>query len=239
VTAYTSINNAEEFKGEKFREITLGTNVLDTIEVSKDASHSYFFTLDIPETTEKDANVIVKLSPIKGKFMFCVSANNTKIEDEKDCTWDDYNFDGVISFGSKDTLFGVKKSYGILVKPIFDKAFKGQVFSYNLLVMSPTEYSSLLLGQEVYYNNVATSEIYVQTSVAKNSKYFAFLLMTNDPGYEVMVTNDRDDFSVSAPSEFAKTASGKRSAVYYNVDALAKLCEPYERVYKSKADMVA
>jgi hypothetical protein len=170
--------------------------------------------------------------------MFCISANNSKIESEKDCTWDDYNFDGVVSFGGKDKEFDPKKTYGILVKPIYDKAFKGQTFSYNLVVTSPTEYSSLLLGHEDYYYNIQTSDLYLQVAVAKNSKFFSFLLTTDDPEHQVMITNDRADFALTAPSEFSKSATGKSATVFYNKDDLARLCEPYERVYKSKADMV-
>lgn len=239
MTAYTSTNDAELYKGEKYQELTLGQPFLGTIEVAKDSFRSYFFSLDIPESLDKDAAIIVRLTGIKGSFTYCVSANNSQIEDASDCTWDDYNFDGVITFTSKDPKFKPKGTYGILVKPYANHASNGQKFSFSLRVISPFEYSGVLIGSPEYFSNVPVTELYFQTGIEKKARFFTVLMTTDDPDCQLLVTNDVQDFNnETKPSTFLKKATGKRPFIYYNTRDLEKLCEPYERDYRSKADMV-
>lgn len=181
---------------------------------------------------------MVKLTAVKGKFVYCVSANNSRIEDQKDCTWNDFSFDGLISFGSSDKDFSPRGSYGILVKPQYNSAFKKQTFSYSLRVITPTEYTSFLLGQQETYFNVPTNELFFRTSISKNSKYFSFLMTTDDPNCKVLLSNDINDFLIGSPSEFFRSLKGKRLSTYYSSKDLENLCQPYQKAYGSKPNMV-
>ena len=227
------------FHGELFEEINLGVTTVGSMEATSSAAKSYYFNLDIPEDFDKDTSIIVRLSPIKGKFTFCVSASNSQLIDEKDCTWSDYDNDGLITFGKNDKNFKRSGDYGILIKPTLHKQIKAhQTFAYSLLVISQGEFTPFVIGQPQTFFGLAGNEAYFRTAIDKNSKYFSFTFTTDDPQSLVQLTNDVEDFSRASQSNFSKSAMGKKVGIYYKAEDLKDLCTPNEKAYGRNASMV-
>lgn len=238
VVAYTSINNAEAYSGEKYQEITFNNGIFDTIKVSENAAKSYYFSLDVPEELSKDTEVTLELVAIKGKFSYCVSSNVTKIDKDIDCIWSDYNYDGNIIFNSRDKDFKRQFDYGVLVKPIYQKSMEGEVYSFSLLLTSQDQYTLLSPGVPYRTGKVTSSHSYFQIGVNRDTDFLTLMLSSQDAQVQMEVSNDAEDFLSSAPSKFHRIATGKNAAVLYKKSEMKSVCDVYKKYYQAEANMV-
>lgn len=239
VVAYTSINDAESYSGEKYQEIKFNQEIIESVPATKGASKSFYFSMDVPQERSKDTEVTLELTALKGRFKFCVSSNTTKIENESDCTWSDYNYKGNIVFNSRDKNFKAQFDYGILIKPIIEsRVSEGEQFSFALLVTSQDQYTLLSPGVPYKTGMITSSHSYFQIGVNRDADFLAIVMSTEDAHAQLQISNDAEDFLSSTPSAFHRIVTGKNSAVLYSKTDLKPLCDVYKRYYNRDANMV-
>lgn len=205
-------------------ELIFGQAIVNSIAASNKSNLTYYFNLDVPEN-KKEVEIVLQLTPIEGKFKYCVMNGAPINLTWNDCIWIDDDQDGSIIISQNDTKFLNKGTYSVLIFPVFTSDSEGTEFTFSLTLSSQDSYVPLTEGL-TYRMLVLRNPKIFRLSLSSNSKPtsdLVILLTTLDSQAELKVGMNKESL-VSTDQTNVKTAIGTTATILYSVSDIEKDC---------------
>lgn len=219
----TNYQDFEISRPDQNIELKFGQSIVNSLNANESSYLRYYYQLDVPEA-QKGVEIVIQLTPIEGKFKFCVLNGKSQNITWNDCLWIDDDNDGNIIISQEDTSFKAKDNYTILILPDFTENSKGKEFTFSLSLSSQDSFVQLTEGLTYKMLVLKTPKVFRLTlpSNSKPTSDLAILLTTFDPVAEIRASTSKSALISSTTN--AKQAKGNTATILYSLQNFDEIC---------------